>query len=76
MRKALNSYELTRQEKQIEITKGEKHKALERSTLWSIEHKLHRMAYGKANRADRLTALGNGRVPAVMRRASEELGGR
>lgn len=36
---------------------------------WAVEPELGRVAHGVANRVDRLTAIGNGQVPAVVRAA-------
>jgi DNA (cytosine-5)-methyltransferase 1 len=38
-------------------------------TQWSVEPDVGRMAYGVAHRVDRLRAIGNGQVPAVVRAA-------
>src|SRR5579872_938473 len=40
---------------------------------WAAEPGVGRMAHGVANRVDRLTALGNGQVPAVVERAWQTL---
>ena len=40
---------------------------------WSIEPQLGRVANGVANRVDRLRAIGNGQVPAVVRLAWEKM---
>lgn len=42
-----------------------------RGNVWPAEPGMGRMADGVANRVDRLKALGNGQVPAVVRRAWE-----
>ena len=42
---------------------------------WSTEPALGRVAHGVANRVDRLRAIGNGQVPAVVRLAWETLTG-
>jgi DNA (cytosine-5)-methyltransferase 1 len=44
-----------------------------RSSWWSTEPNLGRVADGVAHRVDRLRALGNGQVPAVVRLAWEAL---
>lgn len=41
----------------------------ERRNWWSVEPELDRMAYGVADRCNRLKALGNGIVPSVAREA-------
>jgi len=46
-----------------------------RSSWWSAEPAVGRVAHGLAHRVDRLRALGNGQVPAVVRRAWELLTG-
>ena len=43
------------------------------SSWWASEPELGRVAHGVAHRVDRLTALGNGQVPAVAARAFAEL---
>lgn len=40
---------------------------------WAVEPELDRVAHGVANRVDRIKALGNGQVPAVVRLAWEML---
>ncbi len=40
---------------------------------WSVEPALGRVAHGVANRVDRIRAIGNGQVPAVVRLAWETL---
>ena len=40
---------------------------------WSVEPELGRVAHGVANRVDRIRAIGNGQVPAVVRLAWEIL---
>jgi DNA (cytosine-5)-methyltransferase 1 len=40
-----------------------------RGVIWSAEPDLPRVAYGVAHRMDRLRAVGNGQVPAVVRAA-------
>ena len=46
-----------------------------RGEWWSVEPELGRVANGVANRVDRLRAIGNGQVPAVVEEAWERLGG-
>jgi DNA (cytosine-5)-methyltransferase 1 len=46
-----------------------------RSDWWSSEPSIQRVADGVANRMDRLRAIGNGQVPAVVRAAWQILGG-
>jgi DNA (cytosine-5)-methyltransferase 1 len=48
---------------------------LEHGSQWSVEPELGRVVDGMANRVDRLRALGNGQVPAVVEEAWERLGG-
>lgn len=45
------------------------------ATWWAVEPELGRVAYGVANRVDRLKAIGNGQVPAVAAAAWKILGG-
>ena len=46
-----------------------------RSTYWTSEPRLDRVAHGLAHRVDRLKALGNGQVPAVVELAWKTLRG-
>lgn len=46
---------------------------IEQGNWWSIEPGLGRVADGVAHRVDRLRAIGNGQVPAVVRSAWERL---
>ncbi len=62
------------------VTMGSEYAAVEcRSAWWDQDpadepqSRLGRVAHGVAYRVDRLKALGNGQVPAVVRRAWEEL---
>lgn len=52
----------------------EEHRAFDGSR-WGIESPLGRVAHGVAYRVDRLKALGNGQVPAVVERAYRMLSG-
>ncbi len=45
------------------------------SRIWRTESRVQRVAHGVANRMDRLTAIGNGQVPAVAATAWNALGG-
>jgi DNA (cytosine-5)-methyltransferase 1 len=45
-----------------------------KSDWWAVEPELGRVAYGVARRVDRLRAIGNGQVPAVVRAAWKLLG--
>lgn len=47
--------------------------ALERCGWWTSEPNVGRVVNGMANRCDRIRALGNGQVPAVVRAAWENL---
>jgi len=47
--------------------------ATHRGNWWSVEPRLGRVAYGVADRVDRLKCLGNGQVPAVVKLAWETL---
>ena len=49
------------------------HAHLSGSSWWEVEPELGRVANGVANRVDRLRAIGNGQVPAVVRLAWETL---
>jgi DNA (cytosine-5)-methyltransferase 1 len=48
---------------------GDTFKQFERSTWWLTEPDVGRVANGVASRVDRLKAIGNGQVPAVVRAA-------
>ena len=48
---------------------GAEHETAERGSWWSAEPDVGRVAHGVASRVDRLRALGNGQVPAVVRLA-------
>jgi DNA (cytosine-5)-methyltransferase 1 len=48
---------------------------INRVDWWAIEPGMGRVVYGLPNRVDRIRALGNGQVPAVVRAAWELLGG-
>lgn len=52
---------------------GAEHEAAECGGWWLAEPALGRVAHGVAHRVDRLAALGNGQVPAVVRLAWEIL---
>lgn len=54
-----------RQEQWASIANGAEHQAIERRSWWGAEPALGRVANGVAHRVDRLTAIGNGQVPAV-----------
>lgn len=53
---------------------GTQQPPIERDHWWSTEPDLGRVAHGVANRVDRIRALGNGQVPAVVRLAWINLG--
>jgi DNA (cytosine-5)-methyltransferase 1 len=52
---------------------GEEYEAAERGSWWAAEPGLGRMAHGVAHRVDRLEAIGDGQVPAVVKFAWEIL---
>ena len=52
---------------------GESNADVDGNDWWSIEPGLGRVAHGVARRVDRLTAIGNGQVPAVVRFAWDHL---
>ena len=47
------------------VTAASKIASIERSSWWTVEPELGRMAHGVASRVDRLRCIGNGQVPAV-----------
>ena len=47
------------------VADGAQHEAAKRGDWWRVEPALGRVANGVAHRVDRLTAIGNGQVPAV-----------
>jgi DNA (cytosine-5)-methyltransferase 1 len=51
------------------ITDGAEYEAAECGGWWSTEPDVGRVAHGVASRVDRLRAIGNGQVPAVVRLA-------
>lgn len=53
--------------------KGAKQPAAQRGSWWESEPGLGRVAHGIPHRVDRLVCVGNGQVPAVVRRAWETL---
>lgn len=55
---------------------GAAHAAAKRGGWWSAEPGMGRVAHGVAYRVDRIAAVGNGQVPAVVRLAWETLGER
>lgn len=58
----------------IQGRKSQSSNQLERQGWWAIEPAMGRVANGVAHRVDRIKALGNGQVPAVVRLAWETLG--
>jgi DNA (cytosine-5)-methyltransferase 1 len=62
-----------RKKQRSAVTNGQKHAAIERGSWWSSEPALGRVAHGVAHRVDRLTAIGNGQVPAVAALAWQTL---
>jgi DNA (cytosine-5)-methyltransferase 1 len=52
---------------------GAECQAAERGSWWSVEPDVGRVANGVASRVDRLRAIGNGQVPAVVVKAWSEL---
>jgi DNA (cytosine-5)-methyltransferase 1 len=55
------------------VTIGEKHTKLKRRSWWSVEPDVGRVVNGVACRVDRLKAIGNGQVPAVVKLAWKTL---
>jgi DNA (cytosine-5)-methyltransferase 1 len=62
-----------REEQRGAIAAGQKLAAAERGGWWATEPGVVRVVHGLANRVDRISALGNGQVPAVARLAWETL---
>jgi DNA (cytosine-5)-methyltransferase 1 len=58
-----------RQEQRSAVADGAEHEAAECGGWWLAEPDVGRVAHGVAARVDRLRALGNGQVPAVVRLA-------
>jgi DNA (cytosine-5)-methyltransferase 1 len=63
-----------REEQRCAISDCAEHKAAECGGWWTAEPDVGRMAHGVAARVDRLKAIGNGQVPAVVKLAWEILG--
>jgi DNA (cytosine-5)-methyltransferase 1 len=58
-----------RQEQRCAVADDEEHEAAECGGWWGAEPNVGRVAHGVASRVDRLRAIGNGQVPAVVRLA-------
>lgn len=54
---------------------GTQQQTIERTSWWESEPELGRVAHGVACRVDRLRAIGNGQIPAVVRLAWQQLKG-
>jgi DNA (cytosine-5)-methyltransferase 1 len=61
------------EEQRRSVADGAEHETAERGSWWLTEPDVGRVAHGVASRVDRLRALGNGQVPAVVRLAWETL---
>ena len=61
------------QEQRRTVANGEEHETAERGSWWRTEPDVGRVAHGVASRVDRLRAIGNGQVPAVVALAWEIL---
>jgi DNA (cytosine-5)-methyltransferase 1 len=64
---------LSNQEMRQGQVKGPARSCSDEVRWWATEPRLGRVAHGVANRVDRLRAIGNGQVPAVVRLAWETL---
>ena len=69
-----NSAQRQRDERTERI--GEKHANPSRTSWWTSEPNVGRVAHGLASRVDRLKAIGNGQVPAVAALAWQILSGK
>ena len=69
-----NSYRQRQQEQRTTVADATEHQAAECRGWWSSEPDVGRMAHGVASRMDRLRAIGNGQVPAVVQLAWKLIG--
>lgn len=68
-----STYFLGCAEQQTEITNDTEYETIESCRWWETEPDVGRVANGVASRVDRLKAIGNGQVPAVVTRAWKTL---
>ncbi len=68
-----HAHDPRRIEQRTSESAGAEHEAAQRGSWWAVEPGMGRMAHGVAGRVDRLEAIGDGQVPAVVKFAWEIL---